>query len=81
MTEPLRLNLSVETTLGPTADRLSQREHISNEDGTGTMIVTKGSKLGKQLDIRMWEVIQKEITDCYEPSQLHRLHRCGNVGI
>ena len=67
------------TTTGPVTD-LVQSEDASDGDGTGTLIVVRGSRVGKQLDVRMWEVIRKEIMDCHEPSQLHQPRGYSNVG-
>lgn len=72
------LSASFNTT-SPAAD-IVQGEDISNEHGTSAMVFASGSRMAKQLDVRMWEVIQKEITDCHESSHLNRLRGYSNVG-
>lgn len=80
MTGPLRSSFSAETTTSPATDDVLQGDHVSDEHETGTMIATRGFRMGKQLDVRMWEVIEKEIMDCHEPTQLYRLRGRSKVG-
>lgn len=44
---------------------------VSDEEVAGDMDSAERSKIGKQLDLRVWEVMQREVMDWYEPSQLH----------
>lgn len=66
-------------TSSPTANHIVRGEDSPDDEGTAAMIPTGGSEMGRQLNIRIWEVIQKEIMDCHEPSQLHGLRGCSNV--
>lgn len=76
MVKPLRASFA---TTSPATDRIDHDEDILGNEDTAGMVPTVRSRMGKQLDVRIWEVIQKEIMDCHEPSQLHGLQGCSNV--
>lgn len=63
-----------------TADQIVHGDVSPDDEGTAAMSPTGGSMMEKQLDVRIWEVIQQEIMDCHEPSQLHGLRGYSNVG-
>jgi len=54
-------------------------EYLPDNEDTAGMVPTGRSRMGKQLDVRIWEVIQKEIMDCHESSQLYGLRGCSKV--
>ena len=69
MTRPLRSSSLFRPIDSCAADHAVPEDQLNQEDAFGTVGLTGGKKIGMQLDVRVWEVIQKEVMDWYEPSQ------------
>ncbi|KAI9881196.1 MAG: hypothetical protein M1830_007174 [Pleopsidium flavum] len=75
MIRPLRSSSLFDQLATPILDLALQDKDMHDEDSAGALGFTEQTSIGKQFDIRVWEVIQKELMDWYQPNQLN--HRRG----
>jgi len=80
MTRPLRSSSLFDQLATPIPNLALHDEVLTDEDAAGVVGFTEETSIGKQFDVRVCEVIQKEVMDWCEPNQLNHRRGCRTVG-